>query len=153
MFNMQYYMFSTSNLKAKRLYVERTKLKYPARVRNVETLPFKKPWDNTSQPIRIEMKKSNVRARVKKMPTPIKDYINFKRMTGNEILLNLDNYENLSNSEIVHGLIELGKRDPGNEHDWNHHPITYKVIKDFKERAFLFNHKHIVQMPIALNRL
>ena len=38
-------------------------------------------------------------------------------MSGNEILLNLDNHENLSNSELVSGLLELGKRDPGNEHE------------------------------------
>ena len=74
-------------------------------------------------------------------------------MTGNEILINLDNHENLSHSEMVSGLIELGKRDPGNEHDWNFHPITYKCIRRFKERAHLFNFKHIVQMPMALDSL
>ena len=74
-------------------------------------------------------------------------------MSGNEILLNLDNYENLANSEIVGALLELGRRDPGNEHDWNNHPITYKVIRDYKQRAHLFNFKHTVRMPIALDRL
>ena len=74
-------------------------------------------------------------------------------MSGNEILLNLDNYENLSNSELIGGLMELGKRDPGNEHDWNTHPITYKCFRRFKETAFLFNAKHIVQMTIILDKL
>ena len=91
--------------------------------------------------------------RLEKKPPLIHDFINFKRMSGNEILLNLDNYENLANSEIVGALLELGRRDPGNEHDWNNHPITYKVIRDYKQRAHLFNFKHTVRMPIALDRL
>jgi hypothetical protein len=53
-------------------------------------------------------------------------------MSGNEILLNLDNHENLANSELISGLIELGKRDKNHEHDWNLHPITAKCIKDLK---------------------
>jgi hypothetical protein len=32
-------------------------------------------------------------------------------MSGNEIILNLDNHENLANSEFVSALLELGKRD------------------------------------------
>ena len=44
-------------------------------------------------------------------PTPLNDYLNFKNMSSNEILLNLDNHENFDTSELVGGLIELGKRD------------------------------------------
>lgn len=40
-------------------------------------------------------------------------------MSGNEILLNLDNNENLAHSELISGLIELGKRDKDGKHDWN----------------------------------
>lgn len=40
-------------------------------------------------------------------------------MSGNEILLNLDNNENLAHSELISGLIELGKRDKKGQHDWN----------------------------------
>lgn len=49
--------------------------------------------------------------RVDKLPIPTKDFINFKIMGGNEILLNLDNHENLRNGELVSGLYELSKRD------------------------------------------
>lgn len=45
------------------------------------------------------------------VPTPLHDYINFKKMSGNEIILNLDNHENLTHGELVGGLLELGKRD------------------------------------------
>ena len=44
-------------------------------------------------------------------PIPIHDFMNFKDMTSNEILLNLDNVENLAPSELVGGLIELSNRD------------------------------------------
>ena len=135
---------STSGMAKKRIYVQKARLRLPTAVNHSDTLPFRKPWDAQSRPLSVEMKKANRRARVESTPTPRHDFINFKKMSGNEILLNLDNYENLSNSEIVSGLIELGKRDPGNEHDWNFHPITYKCIRDFKERAHLFNSRHIV---------
>jgi threonine dehydratase len=36
--------------------------------------------------------------------TPVHDYINFKKMTGNEILLNLMNVEHLTISEILGAL-------------------------------------------------
>ncbi len=52
--------------------------------------------------------------RVDNQPIPIKDFINFKNMDGNEIILNLDNVENLRNGELISGLFELGKRDADN---------------------------------------
>jgi hypothetical protein len=45
-------------------------------------------------------------------------------MQGNEIILNLDNSENLATSELISGLLELGKRDKKQEFDWNAHPVT-----------------------------
>lgn len=47
--------------------------------------------------------------RVDNQPLPLKDFINFKKMGGNEILLNLDNADNLRNGELVSGLLELSK--------------------------------------------
>ena len=49
-------------------------------------------------------------------------------MSGNEILLNLDNVENLRSSELVSGLYELSKRDKKQEFNWNTHPITVKCL-------------------------
>jgi hypothetical protein len=65
-------------------------------------------------------------------------------MSGNEILLNLDNNENLAHSELISGLLELGKRDKKNEHDWNQHPITAKCIKDLKTRIPVLNSKNVL---------
>ena len=45
-------------------------------------------------------------------------------MSGNEIILNLDNHENLANSELVSAFLELGKRDKDKKFDRNAHPVT-----------------------------
>ena len=70
--------------------------------------------------------------RIDKEPIPLHDYINFKKMSGNEILLNLDNSENLRNGELVSGLCELANRDSKKEFDWNTHPVTARCINELK---------------------
>lgn len=55
-------------------------------------------------------------------------------MSGNEILLNLDNYENLRHGELVGGLCELAKRDKYKDFDWNTHPVTARCVTDLKKR-------------------
>jgi hypothetical protein len=63
----------------------------------------------------------------------LKDFINFKLMaSGNEILLNLDNADNLRNGELISGLLELARRDRKGEHDWNAHAIAQKAIAEVK---------------------
>ena len=84
---------------------------------------------------------------------PIKDYLNFKNMTSNEILLNLENHENFAHSELVGGLIELANRDKQQEFDWNEHPITAKCLDDLKFRQPNLNPKHIAQTQLILDRL
>ena len=81
-----------------------------------EPLAFKKPWSQNdgeqgNKLLNVKVKKLNKRANVQRQPTPIHDYINFKEMSGNEILINLNNVENLGQQEMMAGLIELKKRD------------------------------------------
>jgi len=65
-----------------------------------------------ARPAKLKIKTVNIRAKgVKAQATPIHDFINFKKMSGNEIILNLENHDNLTNSELVSGLMELGKKD------------------------------------------
>ena len=45
--------------------------------------------------IKAKIKSVTRRANVDRQPTPLHDYINFKGMSGNEILINLNNLENL----------------------------------------------------------
>ena len=74
-------------------------------------------------------------------------------MTGNEILLNLDNYENLRNGELISGLLELGKRDKLNEHDWNNHAITAKCLAELKKRLPVMNSNNVIQAAMLLQSL
>ena len=74
-------------------------------------------------------------------------------MTSNEIILNLDNHENFANSELVGGLLELGKRDRLKEHDWNLHPVSASALKDFKHRLPRMTAKHLLQGSLILDRL
>lgn len=67
-------------------------------------------------------------------PIPLHDFIKFKHMSGNEILLNLDNHDNLRNGELVGGLLALANKDKKKEHDWNSHPITAKCLEDLNKR-------------------
>ena len=63
-------------------------------------------------PVFIKTSKSKIPLySLRYQPTPINDFLNFKKMQSNEILLNLDNNDNLQHSELVGGLIELTMRD------------------------------------------
>ena len=64
-------------------------------------------------PINIPLRFSYVFKPAKRLPViPMHDYLNFKNMSGNEILLYLEKPENLRNSEFASALNELVKR-PG----------------------------------------
>lgn len=71
-------------------------------------------------------------------------------MSGNEILLNLDNCENLRNTELVGGLIALSNKDRNREFDWNNHPITAKCLKEIYKRIAILNAKNVLHVAIAL---
>ena len=88
-----------------------------------------------------------------KQPTPLHDYINFKNMSGNEILINLNNVENLTQSEMMGGLLELAKRDREKKYNWNQHPITAKCIKLYVKLVQGYNAKRVIQGALMLNLL
>lgn len=91
---------------------------------------------------------------VKYVAPPIKDFMNFKNMTSNEVLLNLDNHLNLADSELVGGLVELTKRnDKTAKVDWNEHPITRKCLDDLKNRQPRLSAKHVAQTQLILEGL
>ena len=74
-------------------------------------------------------------------------------MTGNEILLNLDNHEHFSITELLGGLYELGKRETPKRIDWMTHPIVISAMENFKTRINGMTAKQLVQVPIILNNL
>lgn len=136
-----------SRMHEKRIYIDKRIVSIPD-----GGLPLAFPGRQTT-PNTVDLRTTRTRARVSSQPIPIKDFINFKNMSGNEILLNLDNNENLAHSELISGLIELGKRDKNGEHDWNQHPITAKCLKDLKSRIPVLNAKNVLQCSIVLDNL
>ncbi len=66
---------------------------------------------NLKFPIRIPLKFRYIYSPSKLQPAmPVTQFINFKPMTGNEILLNLEKADALKTSELCGGLIELSSR-------------------------------------------
>jgi hypothetical protein len=65
-------------------------------------------------------------------------------MSGNEIILNLENHVNLATSELIGAMLELGKRDRASEFNWNNHPITASALKDLKHRIGHMNSKNLI---------
>lgn len=86
-------------------------------------------------------------------PIPLHDFLNFKKMTSNEILLNLDNNTSLTNSELIGGLLELTKRDREQRFDWTEHPITAACLKDLKQRQPRLSGKHIAQAQLIMQQM
>ena len=74
-------------------------------------------------------------------------------MSGNEILLNLGNAEHFSNGELISALIELGKRDKKQEHDWNVHPTAQKAVGLIYKRLSNLNAKNVLQTSLLLDSL
>lgn len=88
---------------------------------------------------------------IRSQPTPIKDYMNFKKMgSGSEVIMNLENFKNLENSELVGGMMNLTSRAKGSSIDWNEHPIVSRCIKDLKERQPRLSSKHVAQIQLIL---
>jgi hypothetical protein len=82
---------------------------------------------------------------IRGQPIPLHDYLNFKQMSSNEILLNIENHENFSRSELIGALIELSKRDKKHEHNWLEHPWTAPCIAKLKEMQSILNARDLIQ--------
>ncbi len=75
------------------------------------------------------------------------DFINFRMMSGNEILLNMQNSQHFRNSELSNSLYELSRRIslPVNEthnikkFDWEKHEYLKNSIKIMLKRINTFN--------------
>ena len=65
-------------------------------------------------------------------------------MSGNEILINLNNLDNLGQQEMMAGLLELSKRDKKNKHDWNYNPITARCIQEYTKKVKGYNAKRTI---------
>lgn len=81
-------------------------------------------------PVSIRLRMKHIYAPKKNVmgPPPVEDYLNFKIMTGNEILLNLMNVEHFRNNELVEGLKYLSWVKGADAVDWNAHEVFAKVV-------------------------
>lgn len=136
-----------SRMHQKRLYIDKQYVTIPE-----GGLHLSLPGSGT-RPASVNIKTYAKRARFTNQPTPIKDFINFKVMSGNEIILNLENHENMATSELISGLLELGKHDKLYRFNWNNHPITALALKDLKTRIGHMNAKNLLQTAMVLDRL
>jgi hypothetical protein len=77
------------------------------------------------------------------------DFINFKSMSGNEILLNMNNAEYFRNTELVSCLNEFSKRLYKKENqefkekevDLTNHPYISKVLSIYQKKILGLNVK------------
>jgi hypothetical protein len=74
-------------------------------------------------------------------------------MSGNEIILNLENHENFATSELIGGLLALAKHDRKYKFNWNNHPITAEALNDLKRRIGFMNSKGVLQTALVLDGL
>jgi hypothetical protein len=74
--------------------------------------------------------------------------------SGSEILLNLENYKNFEDSELIGGLFEFTRRVKDLDGiDWNEHPIVSRCLKNLRKRQGHLNSKHIAQIQKILQGL
>merc|ERR1719469_775152 len=127
-----------SGMKRKLIYAPHAELILP---KSLASSNLKLAFPGTDRlPAQAKLRMCNRRAKgLTSTPTPLHDYINFKKMSGNEIILNLDNHVNLTHGELVSGLLELGKRDKQQKIDWNAHPVTMRIFDDMKLNTYIFS--------------
>jgi len=136
-----------SRMQIKRIYVQKQSVKVPA-----QGLSLAFPGSENKAKV-VSVKNLWKRARVDNQPTPVKDFINFKQMSGNEIILNLENHTHFVTSELLGGLLALAKHDRNYEFNWNNHPVTAMALSDLKSRIGYMNSKHLIQTCLVLDKL
>lgn len=85
-----------------------------------------------------------MRAKVQNQITPMHDYLDFKMMTGNEILINLQHCSYMTTGEVLNCLLALHKRDRKLEYPWEQHPWFKDAIIKYSSKIFRTSHKHVL---------
>src|SRR3990167_501945 len=63
------------------------------------------------------------------LPTSTSDLLNFKKMTGNEILLNLKNAAHFRDEEVMEAFKNLLLQPDIDKHDWNTHELFQNLVQ------------------------
>mmetsp|Transcript_18612 Transcript_18612/g.21381 ORF Transcript_18612/g.21381 Transcript_18612/m.21381 type:complete len:258 (+) Transcript_18612:19-792(+) len=103
--------------------------------------------------VKVRIRNPMVATKTAFQPPLRHDFMNFKVMSGNEILLNLENTEYLRKTELLNAILELGKRKGHEKHDWELHPYTKKAFEALKKSLGQFDAIHLSQLCMGLNRL
>ena len=95
-----------SRYQMNRLTADRQRLIMP----HLEDMKLVLPVHGANPPKKATVKVHTTKRRAlyKNQLIPTHDFINFKKMTGNEILLNLENHEHFAITELLGALSELG---------------------------------------------
>lgn len=74
-------------------------------------------------------------------------------MSGNEILLNMQNYEFFRMSEMIGSLTALYQKDKSDEHDWNDHPTVTEIFAHLKKHVDQLSFAELKFLALATDRL
>ncbi|EGR34585.1 hypothetical protein IMG5_006460 [Ichthyophthirius multifiliis] len=136
-------------LQIKKYKSQPEKYRLTSRIRNID---LTKP--NLVFPLNIPLKFRYI-YRPQKHPINVAfhDYINFKLLSGNEILLYLEQYKNLRPSELCSALIELSRREGSSDIDWNKHEWVNQTIQHVKQMLPQYSSSVVTYIIIAIQRL
>lgn len=121
--------------------------------RKIKKFDFRKP--DITFPINIRMKLRYIYRPAKNItPTPpTTDFINFKRMTGNEILLNMKNSHLFRNEEVVECLKCFLLIENVMKHDWHEHEYFQMLQKRINTKFSQFTNSQKVQLVRMMTKL
>lgn len=143
-----------------RIIADRQKITLPKPEEVNLVMPMKKSLrkeGKTPKKVWIDVHTTKRRALYTKQLTPVHDYINFKKMTGNEILLNLQNVEHLTISEIL-GALNQVVQIPEEERlekniNWMEKPVIQDAVWKLKAHLPYMTARQLQQMPQLIEKL
>jgi hypothetical protein len=114
--------------------------------------------DDLTKKIKVKKALYRIPTDIKDVKTPIHDAVDFKQMTGNEILLNLSNSEFLRTSELINGLYELSLRmnlkvnNDVKDYDILNHPYISKALNATYKYMFQYQLRHLIVLSLAFHK-
>jgi hypothetical protein len=116
----------------------------PSDIINVEKRIKGKPEFDLAGKIKLQTGIYKIPNDFEDVKEPIHDALDFKQMTGNEIILNLSNCEYFRHSELINGIYEISKRmnlkvnEDVINYDIVNHPYIGKALAEAKKKMFNF---------------
>ena len=123
-------------------------------------MPKRKRLDGTLTPKQrkawVSIHTTKRRALYTNQLTPVHDYINFKNMSGNEILLNLQNVEHLALTELLGALNQLvgipERERKRRDIKWMDNPIIQDCVWRLKANIPYMTARQLMQVPHLIDK-